>query len=105
MSSLSVDWGHQTEIKPSACQLKCDFYIWNLGPTAAKLSIKDVKGNTSGGGGLMMHQSSNELLCSCATQAACENYALNTSREGRVATLISRESVGESIDLLTLTDI
>lgn len=68
-------------------------------------SIKDVKENKSGGGGLMMHQSSNELLCSCVTQAACENYALNTSREGRVAVLISRESVGESSDFHTLTDI
>lgn len=69
-------------------------------------SIKDVKGNKSGGGGLKMHQSSNKLLRSCATQAACKNYTLNTSREGRVATLISSENAGASSnDFHTLTDI
>lgn len=53
MSSLSVDWGHQTEGKksPSECQLKCDFYICNLGPTVVTPSIKDVKGDKSRGGG------------------------------------------------------
>lgn len=53
MSSLSVDWGHQTENPPtpSESQLKCDFYIRNLGPTVVTLSIKDVKWNKSRGGG------------------------------------------------------
>lgn len=74
MSSLVVDWGHQTEIKPSACQLKCDSAaeIW-----VRQLFIKDLKC-------VCVCVLWGELLHSWATHADCENYALNTKHTERV---------------------